>query len=204
MALLVLQVFLLEIGRVLTEVVTLQVLAALDLLITLLLVSELLLQGHFLGFKALNFLSLLVLLFLRGLGLTAVDGQFIISLLGLDLAFKDLTFTCEPILVCSETLQLSLGRLRLIQNHLDPLKSVLLIGELPSKMVVQMLAVLSGLIAQVVEHLLRAQVLPSNLLGVHEALTHREQRMLVHLNHLGQFTLFFVETGVLLLLLTQL
>ena len=150
LALLVLQVLLLEIGGVLTEVVTLEVLAALDLLVALLFVGELLLQGHFLSFEALDLLSLLVLLLLRGLGLTAINGQLIIGLLGLDLALEHLTFTLQPILVCSETLQLSLSRLWLIQNHLNSLKSVFFIGELPSEMVVQMFAVLSGLIAQVV------------------------------------------------------
>ena len=171
LALLVLQVLLLEIGGVLTEVVTLEVLAALDLLVALLFVGELLLQGHFLSFEALDLLSLLVLLLLRGLGLTAINGQLIIGLLGLDLALEHLTFTLQPILVCSETLQLSLSRLWLIQNHLNSLKSVFFIGELPGEMVVQMFAVLSGLVSQVVKHLLRAQVLPGNLLGVHEALT---------------------------------
>ena len=171
LALLVLQVLLLEIGGVLTEVVTLEVLAALDLLVALLFVGELLLQGHFLSFEALDLLSLLVLLLLRGLGLTAINGQLIIGLLGLDLALEHLTFTLQPILVCSETLQLSLSRLWLIQNHLNSLKSVFFIGELPGEMVVQMFAILSGLVSQVVKHLLRAQVLPGNLLGVHEALT---------------------------------
>ena len=150
LALLVLQVLLLEIGGVLTEVVTLEVLATLDLLVALLFVGELLLQGHFLSFEALDLLSLLVLLLLRGLGLTAINGQLIIGLLGLDLALKHLTFTLQPILVCSETLQLSLSRLWLIQNHLNSLKSVFFIGELPGEMVVQMFAVLSGLVAQVV------------------------------------------------------
>ena len=171
LALLVLQVLLLEIGGVLTEVVTLEVLATLDLLVALLFVGELLLQGHFLSFEALDLLSLLVLLLLRGLGLTAINGQLIIGLLGLDLALEHLTFTLQPILVCSETLQLSLSRLWLIQNHLNSLKSVFFIGELPGEMVVQMFAILSGLVSQVVKHLLRAQVLPGNLLGVHEALT---------------------------------
>ena len=66
-----------------------------------------------------------------------------------------------------------------------------------------MLAVLSGLIAQVVEHLFRTKVLTSNFLGVHQSLAHRKKLMLAHFDHLGQFTLFLVQARILLLLLSQ-
>ena len=66
-----------------------------------------------------------------------------------------------------------------------------------------MLAILSGLIAQVVEHLLRAKVLTSDFLCIHQSLSHREELMLAHFDHLGQFTLFLVQARILLLLLSQ-
>lgn len=84
------------------------------------------------------------------------------------------------------------------------MESVFFVGELTTDHIVEVFAVLSGLIAKVVEHLFGTQVLTSNFLGVHQSLSGREQLMLAHLNHLGQFALFLVETSILLLLLSQL
>ena len=91
----------------------------------------------------------------------------------------------------------------LIKDHFNSLETVFLVSELPSQVVIKMLAVLSGLIAQVVEHLLGPKVLTSNFLCVHQSLTHREELMLAHFDHLGQFTLFLVQARILLLLLSQ-
>ena len=94
-----LQVLLLKIGGVLAEIVALQILAALDLLVVLFLLGELLFEGHLLSLEALNLLHFLVFLLLRGLGLATIDGKFVVSLLWLDLALKSLALTLEAILV---------------------------------------------------------------------------------------------------------
>ena len=73
LALLMLQVLLLEIGGVLTEVVTLEILGALGRLICLLALCKSLLESNLLRLQALDLLLLLLLLFLDALGLRAVD-----------------------------------------------------------------------------------------------------------------------------------
>ena len=55
-----------------------------------------------------------------------------------------------------------------------------------------MITVLSGLIAKIIEHLLGSEVLASNLLGVHEALTDGKELMLAHLDHLRQFAFLLI------------
>ena len=67
-----------------------------------------------------------------------------------------------------------------------------------------MITVLSGLISQIVEHLLGSEVLASNFLGIHEALTDGEQLVLAHLDHLRQFAFFLIEPSILFLLLAEL
>ena len=67
-----------------------------------------------------------------------------------------------------------------------------------------MITVLSGLIAEIVEHLLGSEVLTSNLLGVHETLANGKELMLAHLDHLRQFAFLFIESSILLLLLAEL
>ena len=136
LALFVLQVLLLKIGGVLAEIVALQILAALDLLVVLFLLGELLFEGHLLSLEALNLLHFLVFLLLRGLGLATIDGKFVVSLLWLDLALKSLALTLKAILVRGQTLKLSLGRLWLIQDHLNSLKTVFLVSELSSQVVI--------------------------------------------------------------------
>ena len=65
-------------------------------------------------------------------------------------------------------------------------------------------AVLSCLVAQVVQHLFGTQVLTGHFLGVHEALSHREELMLVEFDHAGQLAFFLVQTCVVLLLFAEL
>ena len=73
LALLVLRVFLLQIRRVLTEVVALEILGALGRLICLLALCKGLLESNLLRLQALDLLLLLLLLLLDALGLRAVD-----------------------------------------------------------------------------------------------------------------------------------
>ena len=204
LALLVLGILLLQICRVLPEVVSLQVLAALDFFVVVLFLLELFLERDLLGLKALDLLQLLVLLLLSGLGLAAVDRQLVVGLLGLNLALKHLALALKFIFIRRQTLKPSLSGLRFVEDHFNALEPIFFVGELTTNHIVEVLTVLSGLIAQVVEHLLGAQVLTSNFLGVHESLSGGEQLVLAHLNHLGQFALFLVQTSVLLLLLSQL
>lgn len=84
------------------------------------------------------------------------------------------------------------------------MKALLLIIELSTDHVVEMLTVLPGLISQVVEHLFGSKVLTGNFLSVHQALAHGKKLVFTHLNHLSQLALFLVEACVLLLLLAQL
>ncbi len=85
-----LKVLLLEVGCVLAEVITLEILAALDLLIVLFLLLQLLFKSHLLCLQALDLLYLLVLLLLGCLGLATVDGKLVIGLFWLDFAFESL------------------------------------------------------------------------------------------------------------------
>lgn len=67
-----------------------------------------------------------------------------------------------------------------------------------------MLAVLACLISQVVQHLLRTEVLTGYLLGVHKPLAYRQELVLIHFNHLRQLTLLLIQACVLLLFLSEL
>ena len=99
MALFVLQVLFLEIGGVLAEIVALKVLAALDLLVVLFFLGELLFKGHLFCLEALDLLYFLVFLLLSGLSLATINGKLVVCLFWLDLAFKSLALTLETILV---------------------------------------------------------------------------------------------------------
>ena len=76
-----------------TEIIALEILASLSLLILLFTLTEVLFKGDLLGFETLDLLLLLLLLLLNTLSLCAIDGQLIIGLLGLDLAFEYLALT---------------------------------------------------------------------------------------------------------------
>jgi len=84
---LILRVFLTEVCRVLSEIVTLHVLLTLDLGVVIFLLLHSLLEGHLLHLKLLELFSLLVLLLTYGVGLTSVDGQLVISRFWSDLGF---------------------------------------------------------------------------------------------------------------------
>ena len=64
-----------------------------------------------------------------------------------------------------------MGGLRLGQDHLDTLQSLLLVVELSSDHIIEMLTILPRLVPQIIEHLLGAKVLTSDFLGVHKALS---------------------------------
>ena len=97
-----------------------------------------------------------------------------------------------------------MGSLRLLEDQLDSLESLLLILELSANDIVVDLSVLAGLVAEVVQHLLWGEIIPVDLLDVHESLSHREQLMLTHLDHLTQLPLLLIESCIVLLLLPQL
>ena len=204
LALLMLLVLLSEVRRVLPKVVTLQILGSFQLLVLVFALSQRLFKCDFLALQPLELILLLLLFLLDCLRLTTVDSQFVIARLRLNLAFKNLALSLQPVLVRGQPLKLSLGGLRLVEDHLDTLVPLLFVVELSREHVVEVFTVLARLIAEVVQHLLRAQVLASNLLGVHEALPNGEQLMFAHFDHLGQLAFFFVQTSVLLLLLSQL
>lgn len=94
--------------------------------------------------------------------------------------------------------------LRFVQDHFDALVPLFLVVEFTCEHVVEMVTVLARLVPQVVEHLLGAEVLTGCLLGVHQALPDRQKLVLVHLDHLSQLPLFFIQAGILLLLLAKL
>ena len=84
------------------------------------------------------------------------------------------------------------------------MEALLLVIKLSADHIIEVITVLSGLISQIIKHLLGSEVLTSNLLGVHEALADGEELMLAHLDHLRQFAFFLIEPGILLLLLAEL
>ena len=84
------------------------------------------------------------------------------------------------------------------------MEALLLVIQLSADHIIEVITVLSGLITEVVEHLLGAEVLTSDLLGVHEALADGKELMLAHLDHLRQFAFLLIEPSVLLLLLAKL
>ena len=168
---LVLGILLSEVGSVLAEVITLQVFGALKFLVLVFALLKGFLEGDFLLLKTFEFLGLLLLFLLNCLGLGSVNGKFVVGLLWLDLGLEDLALALESVLVRCEALELSLSGLRLLKDHLNSLETLLFVIELTSEHIIQMFTVLTRLISQVVEHLLRAEILTSNLLSIHQALT---------------------------------
>lgn len=140
-------VFLLEIGRILSKIVSFEEFAALDFFVVLFSLSERLFESHLFSFQPLDLLHLLVFLLLSGLCLTAINSKFVVSLLWLDFALKNLTFALQLIFVGSESLQLSLGSLWFIKDHLNALQPIFFVGELTPDHIVKMLSILSRLIA---------------------------------------------------------
>ena len=76
---LILRVFLTEVCRVLSEIVALHVLLALDLGVVIFLLLHGLLESHLLHLELLELFTLLLLLLTYSVGLTSVDGQLVIS-----------------------------------------------------------------------------------------------------------------------------
>ena len=119
--------------------------------------------------------------------------EFIVSRrVHLNFLLKLASLASQPRDLSGESLELGLCGDRLLQEHLDTLEAFFLIVELAPDHIIADFAVLSSLVAQVVEHLFGAEVLAGHLLCVHEALANREELMLVELNHAGQLTLFLV------------
>ena len=114
-------VFLFEIGRILSKIVSFEEFAALDFLVVLFPLSERLFESHLFSFQPLDLLHLLVFLLLGGLRLTTINSKFVVSLLWLDFALQNLALSLQFIFVGSESFQLSLGCLWLIEDHLDAL-----------------------------------------------------------------------------------
>ncbi len=140
-------VFLLEISSILSKIVSFEEFAALDFLVVLFSLTQRLFESHLFSFQPLDLLHLLVFLFLRGLCLTTINSKFVVSLLWLDFALQNLTLALQFVFIGSESLQLSLSCLRFIEDHLDALQSIFLVGKLAPDHIVQMLSVLSRLIA---------------------------------------------------------
>jgi len=133
-----------------------------------------------------------------------VNSQLIVSRgILLELLFELLAFALQTGCVGSKSLQLSLSSHRLLEEDLDFVEPILLIVQLSSDNVITELAVGSDFLLQVVEHLLRADVLARLLLDIHEALAGREELMLGHFNHVSQLPLLFTKSGVVLLFLAE-
>lgn len=92
-------VLLLEVCRVLTEIISFKVFRALDLLVVVLTLCKSLLELDLFGLKALHLLHLNLLFLLDALSLGPVDGKLVVSLLGLDLAIKSLALSLQSILI---------------------------------------------------------------------------------------------------------
>ena len=65
-------------------------------------------------------------------------------------------------------------------------------------------AVIAISVVQVVQHLLRLLILTAHCLCVRETLSHYQTLALIKLNSLGELAFFFVQVGVLILLLANL
>ena len=79
-----------------------------------------------------------------------------------------------------------------MKKHFDSLETFLLVIEFTANNIIANFTVLSGFIAQIVEHLFRSEVLTRYFLGVHETLSNREELVLEHLDVLGELALFLV------------
>ena len=106
-------------------------------------------------------------------------------------------------IVC-QSFKLTLSSHWLLQKHLDSLQSFSLVIELSADDLVVQLSVLSGLVSEIFEHLVRSKVLVVNLLSVHKSLLDGQDLLLVELDHVGQLSFLFVELGILLLLFSEL
>lgn len=194
-----------EIGRVLSEVVSLHVFSTLLTTVFLFLFTHHLFEGHLLHLQFLALLFLLSLLLGDTVGLRLVNVEFVVGRrVHLDFLLKLAGFSAEAGHFRCEPLEFGLGGNRFLEQHLDALEAFLFVVELAPDHIIADFAVLSRLVAQVVEHLFGTQVLPGHFLGVHEALSNREELMLVELNHAGQLTFFLVQTCVILLLFAEL
>ena len=150
----VLSVLFSQVGGILSEVVSLEILASLGLLIVVLLILESLLKLELLLLKLLDVLLLGFLPLGNILSLSSINSELVLSIIRLYLALEQLTFLSESLCICSQTLQLSLGCGWLLEDHFKTLKSFFFVLELTANNLIVDFPVLTGLIPQVVEHLL--------------------------------------------------
>ena len=94
--------------------------------------------------------------------------------------------------------------LRLLEDHLYSLESLLFVSQLSSNDVIVDLSVLTSFVPEVIEHLFWSHIVSVNFLNVHETLSYLEKLMLTHLYHLAQFPLFLVQSCIVFLLLPKL
>ena len=168
--LLVLGVLFTQVGGILSEVISLEVLASLGLLVVVLLVLQGLFELKLLLLKLLDVVLLLLLPLGNILGLSSINSELVFGVVRLDLALKQLTLLGESLGICGQTLQLSLSCGWLLEDHFETLKSLFFVLELTANDLVVDFSVLTSLVSQVVEHLLWAQVISGDFLCVHEAL----------------------------------
>ena len=90
-----------------------------------------------------------------------------------------------------------------MKKHFDSFETFLLVIEFAAYNIIANFTILSGFIAQIVEHLFRSEVLTRYFLGVHETLSNRQKLVLEHLDVLGELALFLVQSGVLLLFFAE-
>lgn len=168
--LLVLSVLFTQVGGILSEVISLQILAALGLLVVVFFIFQGLFKLQFLLLELLDVVLLLLLSLGNILSLSSINSELVFGVIRLDLALKQLTLLGESLGICGQTLQLSLSCGWLLEDHFETLKSLFFVLELTANDLVVDFSVLTSLVSQVVEHLLWAQVIPSDFLCVHEAL----------------------------------
>ena len=133
-----------------------------------------------------------------------VNGKLIVSRRILsDFGLQLTNISLKTFNIGCQTLELTLRRLRLLQQHLNALESLTLIIEFPSQNIIADFTILPRFISQIVQHLFWSEILAGNFLCIHQSLSHSEALMLVEFNRLGQLAFFLVEAGVLLLLFAQ-
>lgn len=202
--LLVLVVLASEVGGVLSEVVSLHVLASFRSGVFLFFLSHLFLKGLLLSLKLLD-LSLLHLLLLGELGSLRFKETKSIVVWSVLLQFllEGHAVSLESLDIAGQSLEFTLGGDWLLQKKLNSLESFSLVIEFSAKDVRVELSVFPGVVSQVLQHLVWAQVLVVDFLGVHQSLLHGEDLLLVELNHVGEFPLLLVQLSILLLFLSE-
>jgi hypothetical protein len=169
--LLVLSIFSSEVGCIVSEIVSLHVLATFGSSILTFFLCHNPFKCLFLKFQLLDGLLLLLLLLGKHGSGRLKDGQLVIYWrVLLELVFKRHAIFLKPFHIIGKSLKFTLSGHWFLEKKFNSLESFPFVIQLSSQNFVVEFTILPCFISQILQHLVRSKVLVGHLLGIHKSL----------------------------------